>query len=320
LLVLLVTTAALGLLPLLGHQTIIVVQRWVTFLLLPVFLGLAVSAWPHIDFHATGRSIGSAGFSIAIVVVMAAGGLTWANTGSDYTRYLPVDSARLTILTAVSLGGFLPTVALEVLGAAVATTTTGASDPITGMAGVIPAILLVPYLVVVSTTTMLSQSIDLYSSGLSLQALGLRLHRAVCVCIDLVLAGSIGAVALFNDGFNRLYGSFLSLVVIWMAPWAAIYLIDWLLRRGRYDIRGLLADRGGPYWGHRGYRLAGVIAQCLGIVGALAFVHAPFLEGPGSAAVGGMDLSIPVGFAVATATYLAIAGRTVMLEGRRASL
>jgi len=315
--VLVVTVAALGLLPLLGHQTIVVVQRWVSYLLLPVFLGVTVAAWPHIDLGAVHHSGGMAALSMGVAVVVSAGGLTWASAGSDYTRYLPRDSSLPRIFAAVSIGGLLPTVALELLGAAIATSTRGASDPVTGMSHVLPVALLLPYLVVVATTTMLAQSIDLYSSGLSLQALGLRLSRTACVCIDLVLAGGLGAVALFNDGFNRLYGDFLSLVVVWMAPWAAIYLVDWALRRGRYDVDGLVAARGGPYWQRHGVRVAGVVAQLFGMAAALAFLHAPLLESPGAAALGGADISIPVGIVVGGVAYLVLAGRSVRREGRQ---
>ena len=254
--------------------------------------------------------------SIGIAVVVSSGGLTWANAGSDYTRYLPVGSSMPRIFWAVVVGGFVPTVALELLGAAVATSTRGASDPITGMAHVLPVAMLLPYLVVVSTTTMLAQSIDLYSSGLSLQALGLRLSRTACVCVDLVIAGSLGAVALFNDGFNRLFGDFLSLVVVWMGPWAAIYLVDWALRRGAYDVDGLVARVGGPYWQRGGVRIAGVVALVVGMAAALLFLHAPFLEAPGARWCNGVDLSIPMGMVVAGLAYALLAGPAVADETR----
>jgi purine-cytosine permease-like protein len=314
--ILVVTVAALGLLPLLGHQTIVVVQRWVSYLLLPVFVGVAVVAWPHVHLGAIHHDGNLAVLSIGIAIIVSAGGLTWSNAGSDYTRYLPRDTSLLRIFAAVCAGGFLPTVALELLGAAVATSTRGASDPITGMTHVLPVAMLLPYLVVVSTTTMLAQSIDLYSSGLSLQALGLRLSRTACVCIDLVIAGSLGAVALFNDGFNRLYSDFLSLVVVWMAPWAAVYLADWALRRGRYDVEGLLATRGGPYWQSGGVRIAGVAALVAGMVAAVVFLHAPFLEAPGSRLLGGIDASIPAGLIVGALAYVALAGSDVAAETR----
>ena len=140
--ILVVTVAALGLLPLLGHQTIVVVQRWVSYLLLPVFVLLAIVAWPHVHLGALHHSVGIAGMSIGIAVVVSSGGLTWANAGSDYTRYLPVGSSMPRIFWAVVVGGFVPTVALELLGAAVATSTRGASDPITGMAHVLPVAML----------------------------------------------------------------------------------------------------------------------------------------------------------------------------------
>ena len=54
-------------------------------------------------------------------------------------------------------------------------------------------------------------------------------------------------VTIFNSDFNRLYSEFLSLLIVWLSPWLAIYVIDWALRKGKYDPAALLQSRGGRY-------------------------------------------------------------------------
>ena len=49
---------------------------------------------------------------------------------------------------------------------------------------------------------------------------------------------------------RRCSSDFVTIVIVWIAPWCAIFLTDWyLLRGGRYDARGLQDDGpASPYW------------------------------------------------------------------------
>lgn len=72
-------------------------------------------------------------------MVTASGGLSWADMGSDYSRYLPADSAPRKVFACAALGGMVPNILLQVLGAAVATATTNAADPVSGLPRSCPA-------------------------------------------------------------------------------------------------------------------------------------------------------------------------------------
>lgn len=49
-------------------------------------------------------------------------------------------------------------------------------------------------------------------------------------------------------------------MIVWLAPRLAIYLVDWLLRRGRYDAASLIKGTAGRYWRNGGIHIPGVVA------------------------------------------------------------
>ena len=69
-------------------------------------------------------------------------------------------------------------------------------------------------------------SIDLYSSGLTLQAIGLKIKRWQAVLVDTVVSGVITAVVIFSASFNTFLTDFLLFMIIWIAPWVGIFLVD----------------------------------------------------------------------------------------------
>jgi purine-cytosine permease-like protein len=251
---------------------------------------------------------------ITIALVVSAGGLSWANTGSDYSRYLPADADQRGVFWWSSLGGMIPAVLLEILGAAIASIVSTASDPISGLPKALPGWVVTPYLFVAIITLFAVNTIDLYSSGLTLQAIGLRLKRWQCVIVDMVIATVVGGITIFNSDFNRLYSEFLSLLIVWLSPWLAIYLVDWWLRRGKYDPTALLQNRGGRYWRHSGFNVPGVIAQVAGMVASCLWIDSSAFVGPLSSRTSGSDFSFFTGLLVGGLVYFVLARRQVEAE------
>ena len=123
-------------------------------------------------------------------------------------------------------------------------------------------------------------SLDLYSSGVTLQALGVQVKRYQAVLIDSVIACVVTIYAVFNSSFSTYLKDFVDLVIVWIAPWVAIYLVDWAMRR--YALRAgraaddrprqpLLEPRRRPLAGH--HRPAGGHGRLP--VGALPHVLGP---------------------------------------------
>jgi purine-cytosine permease-like protein len=292
--------------PLFGHATIMVVQKVFAYVFAAFFLILSVLIAGKVQL--SGGHAGSlATITLGVALMISAGGISWANTGSDYSRYLPANSSRSAIFWAASLGGMIPAVLLELVGAAVATLLPGATDPISGLPSALPGWFLVPYLVVLFVNLLAVNSIDLYSSGLTLQVLGVPVKRWQATFIDMVVCVALAALAVFSSNFNTLYSQFLSLLIVFLAPWVSIYLVDSWKRRNRYDAPGLLAGAGGAYWYSGGVHWPGVIAQVAGMVAALLWLNSPIWVGPLSKAFGGSDMSVFLSALVAGGVYLAMA-------------
>ena len=301
-------------LPLLGHATILAAERWFAYLLAPLFLVMAILVAPKVHLAALSHGGSWAEIAVAVALVISAGGLSWANTGSDYSRYLPRRASKTAIFWWASLGGMIPAVLLEVLGAAVASVVKTASDPIAGLPHALPAVVVLPYLVFAILTLFAVNTIDLYSSGLTLQAIGLRLKRWQCVIVDLGICVVVTYFAIFSSTFNSLYTEFLGLLILWLAPWVAIYAVDWWLRHGHYDSASLVTTSGGRYWRGNGFHLPGIVAQLLGMLAAAMWIDSPAFVGPLSRATNGSDFSVFMGLAVGGVVYWALARRSVAGE------
>src|SRR5258708_33867084 len=80
----------------------------------------------------------------------------------------------------------------------------------------------------------------------------------------MVVAGGFAAYAIFSTRFSQLLADFLLFIIVWVGPWCAIYLVDYLLRRGRYDNDALLNETGGRYSRNGRDHWPAIIAQPVG--------------------------------------------------------
>ncbi|MGH9103730.1 MAG: purine-cytosine permease family protein [Acidimicrobiales bacterium] len=302
-------------LPLLGHATILRVLRALAIPFVVLFVILAVLTAPKVHVHVH-HSASWATMMVGAALVISGGGLGWSENASDYSRYLPPGSRPAAILGWVTAGAALPSMLLEILGAAVATGVPSATNPISGLPHAFPAWFLVPYLVVAILQLFAINTMDLYSSGVTLQALGVGLRRIHCVVIDTVVCCGLTAFAIFSRQFNTLLSDFLLFIVVWLGPWCAVFLVDWALRRGRYDSRSLMARVGGVYWRRGGVSWRALVAQGIGMVAAMMWIDTSVYVGPLSSRTQGSDLSIYLGFCVGGLVYLLLAHRQVRSEAQ----
>jgi NCS1 family nucleobase:cation symporter-1 len=292
--------------PTLGHATIMVVQKELAWVFVAFFLIVSILIASKAQFtggHAGPFSTLTLGFALMV----SAGGISWANTGSDYSRYLPKTARPSAIFWYAMLGGMLPAILLEIVGAAVTAQLPTATDPISGLPSALPTWFLAPYLLLLFFNLLAVNAIDLYSSGLTLQTMGLRVKRWVATLIDMGICTILAAIAIFNADFNSLYGEFLSLLIVFLAPWCAIYLTDAWLRRNTYQAEGLLTRFGGPYWYQGGFNAAGIIAMLGGMITSALWLNSTLLQGPLSRLFGNSDMSFFTGFIVAGVLYVVLA-------------
>ena len=85
-------------------------------------------------------------------------------------------------------------------------------------------------------------SLDLYSSGVSVQAMGIRLKRYQAVVMDSVIACGLTIWATFGSSFSLYMKDFVGVIIVWIAPWFGIYITDWLMRKYRYNAAEMQKD------------------------------------------------------------------------------
>ena len=300
-------------LPLLGHGTMLRVLRLLVAPFIVLFILLAILTLPKVHLGA-GATANWQTMMIALALILSAGGYGWVMNANDYSRYLPPDASRRRIVGAVALGGYVPSTLLSVLGAAVATAVSSATDPISGLPHAFAGWFLIPYLAFVVIQLFAINSLDLYSSGLTLQAIIPSIRRWQTVLIDTFVAGGLTAAAVFSGSFYSFIEDFLLFMIVWIAPWVAIFLVDWLIRRGRYHPASLLGGRRGIYWRNGGLHLPALVAQLIGMAAAASGLDTTVWQGPLSTATGGADFSVFLGAVVGGAVYFLLARRSVARE------
>jgi NCS1 family nucleobase:cation symporter-1 len=154
-----------------------------------------------------------------------------------------------------------------------------------------------------------------YSSGLSLQALGINLRRSQTVWFDVVLGSALTYYGVFiATNFLTALSNFLLWAIYWYAPFFGIYIVDMILTRSRYDGPELFRT-GGRYWYERGYRWRGLIALVLGMFVTAMFSQTYYYKGPISThLLNNGDLSAIAGIIVGGGVYWLLCGRATRIQ------
>ena len=312
-------------LPLLGHATISKILRYLAYVFIVFFAVLAGFTFNKLHlstFHVHGGGVSFAVWTTALVLIISTGGLGWTENGNDYSRYLPRNTPAARTFWSATLGGAIPSVILELLGVFAFTITTklvGIAQ--LGVPESFPSWFVTPFLIFAIFQLLAINTIDMYSSGVTLQALGLPIKRWGAVIIDTVVCAVVTGIILFHGNFYADFAGFLLYIVTWLAPWFGILITDYLLRGREYDSLSLRSSRDGIYWRNGGIHWPAIIAQVAGIVAALMWINAayavPSYTGPISNHFPGLqggDFSWAIGIVVGALVYWVLAARGVRRE------
>jgi NCS1 family nucleobase:cation symporter-1 len=307
--VVIVGTFVLGLY---GHATIIFFQRgasWIVAIACVLLFALMVSH-VHFNYHPSAPLHG--GLAVAAVLVglsiVISGPLSYP-VGSDYSRYLPRDSSGKQIVWYTAVGGFIPSFVLTVIGI-LAATAVNPSDFTTSLRAIIPGWFYIIFLLAIALGMTANNVISVYSSGLSLQALGIKLKRSRTVWFDVILGSALTYYGVFiATNFLTALSNFLLWAIYWYAPFFGIYIVDMILRGSRYDGPELFKT-GGRYWYDRGFRWPGLVALVVGMVATAMFSQTYYYKGPVSThLLDNGDLSAITGLVVGGSLYWLLCGR-----------
>jgi purine-cytosine permease-like protein len=318
-----------GILPFLGHATIAKTLRLLVVPFLVLFAVLLGFAIPHASVHGVVHGADWQTYMEGLAFTIALSGLGWAECGDDYSRYCPPSTSKPALVGWIFLGTALPEILIMTLGAAVGTfikglgTGTGGFLPLAHQSA-IPGWFVSVFLIFCILQLFAINSLDLYSSGVTLQALGFRLKRYQAVLVDCVIALGVTMYAVFSVSFSQYLTDFVDAVIVWISPWCAVYLVDWAMRRFRYVPWELQrTDSGGLYWRAGGISWPAILAQLVGMFAAFSGLAATFhlpqwlnevTYHTRDAHKYGADLSIFVGLGVAGLVYLVLGWRSVRTQ------
>ncbi|MDO5747493.1 MAG: cytosine permease [Actinomycetaceae bacterium] len=185
-----------------------------------------------------------------MTMVMTGMGLGWVNIASDWARYQSRDAKGSQIVFWNTFGGSLGPVVLITFGLVLAGSSQELSDnigmdPVGALASLLPTWFLIPFLLT-AILSLLSGAINgIYSSGLTLLTLGIKIPRPVASLIDGVIL-SVGTiyVVFYSPTFIGPFQSFLVTLGVPLAAWAGIMMADITLRKKSYDEFALFNSSG----------------------------------------------------------------------------
>jgi NCS1 family nucleobase:cation symporter-1 len=318
-----------AILPFLGHATILKTLRALVIpfvILFAIVLGFTL---PHATVHGVAHGADWQTYMEGLAFTITLSGLGWTECGNDYTRYCAPESSKPAIVGWVFLGTAVPEILVMLLGAGVGTflTSVGTSSnaflPFVHQSA-FPGWFVDAFLIFAILQLFAINSLDMYSSGVTLQAMGAKVKRYQAVLVDCALAFVVTMIAVFNTSFNTYMKDFVDIVIVWIAPWAAIYLVDWALRRFRYVPAELQrTDRGSLYYRTGGVFWPAIIAQVVGMLAALSSLSATFslphwlnsvTHATADHAGYGADFSVYMGMGVAAIVYLILGWRAVRTQ------
>jgi nucleobase:cation symporter-1, NCS1 family len=253
-----------------GFDLIMRAQTWMTVILALLTVGYIALTVSHIHWSTVSKiPSGSAqAFIGTLVFAMTGFGLGWVNCGGDYSRYLPRSASGGGVIWWTTFGGSLGPVVLGVFGLLLAGSSTDlnskiAADPIGALSTILPTWYLVPFMVVAIVGLIAAAVLDIYSSGIALLIIGLKVPRWKAALVDgiIMIAGTIFVVFIASNFFYP-FEEFLITLGVPIAAWCGQFLADMWMRKQPYADADLY-DAGGRYgawaWGAIAVLIVGTI-------------------------------------------------------------
>jgi len=236
----------------LGHKVIMRLQKYLTLItsaatLIYIALTLDEVSWDKVSALPSGNSQAFIG---ALIFGITGIGLGWVNTAADYSRYLPRTTSSKSVVGWTVLGASIVPIILVVYGAALSGSDPKLSeaiamDPIGALTALLPTWYLAFFALIAILGLVGGAILDLYSSGLTLLAIGIPVKRHIAALIDgaIMLVGSIYLVWIADNFFYPFQGFLITLGVP-IATWSAIFVTDVLLRKRAYSEDDLYKESG----------------------------------------------------------------------------
>ncbi|WGW13208.1 cytosine permease [Saxibacter everestensis] len=309
-----VISVEIVLVALFGHGTVVAMQRFVApvvgvLLLIGVFAFAPAfdPATVHADYL-----LGDFWPTWILSAVISVGGpLSYAPTLGDYSRRISrTRFSDRSVVTSACLGVFLGLFVTALFGAFTAAALPRLSGSyVADLVTAAPAWYLLPILVIALAGGLGQGVLNLYASGLDLEALFPRLRRLHTTLITSAIAVGLLYLGVFVfDAVDSITA--MTLVLNGLAgPWVAINVLGFLVaRRGEYHAADLQRFRAngprGRYWFAGGWNLRAVVPWVIGSAFGILATDTSLYTGPLSQLAGGIDLSFAGSTIIGAAGYL----------------
>ena len=311
-----------------GHATILVVQKWATWVFGAMNLVILVVLLTTVDWAAVvDASPGSTAMVITGIGTIAAGtGIGWANSGADMARYQSPAVKGWSLILSAAAGAGIPLVIMismgSMIGASHASVLTS-PNPMDAIRDTLPSSLAVAYLAISFIGLLLSNHLSVYSAGLTTLTLGIRVKRTAAVIVDVVVTTTASlCFLLIADGFYGPFISFISLLAVPITAWIGVFVVD-MVGRTSYDSKALLdLSSKGRYFYRGGIRWTALAPWLIAIATAALFMQiqpaeSPWYTGPFfDTWIGQNGMAWVVSLVLAGVLYL-VCGGTRRREDRR---
>ena len=236
----------------LGHAVIMKLQRLITGITVAATLTYIVLTLDEINWDSVFaiQAGSAAGLIGAIIFAITGIGLGWVNCAADYSRYLPRSTSSKSVFGWTVLGASIVPIALVIYGSALSGSSKELSDaiamdPIGALTQLLPTWFLIPFALFAILGLVGGAILNLYSSGLTLISIGVKVKRPVAAGIDgtIMLFGTIYIVWFATDFFAPFQGFLITLGVP-VAVWSAIFVADVVLRKRDYVQADLFSETG----------------------------------------------------------------------------
>lgn len=313
----------LGLLILAALTTVVsvfgyfIVHRYERYAWIPMFL-----LFGYVFFVAAPR------FNIAIPAtvtglalfasVMTFGGaifgfaIGWTSYAADYTRRQPATTPASKVFTYAMLGVTIPCIILETLGALLATSFKSLPDAGTLIAGNLGGGIVASIVVLLLAFSTIANNVpNDYSFALSMQVLGVNVHRWI-----LTLVGAVVYILLalaLQANFNLNLEGFLLLIAYWLGGYSIILFLEDRFRKGSYPAQDYTTASKLPGG------MAAVVSMIVGLaVAALGINQAATIgyEGILSKSLADADIGFPLAVIVTGVLYYILRKMEMSRSGR----
>ncbi|MGA5703776.1 purine-cytosine permease family protein [Peterkaempfera bronchialis] len=237
----------------------------------------------------------------------------------DWSRYIPAATPRRRVMGAAFLAQvatILPFLFGLCTASIIAEKAAKYVDPaapnyVGGLLAISPGWYFLPVCLIALIGGMSTGTTALYGTGLDFSSVFPRFNRVQATLFIGVLSTGFIFLGRFALNLTQSISTFATLIITCTAPWMVIMMLGYATRRGWYDPEALQVfnqrRRGGRYWFTHGWNWRGLSAWLASAAVALLFTNIPGqFVGPLGGLADGVDISLPLGLAVAAVLYLSL--------------